>query len=321
MKRLVNLDILRGFALCGIILINIMQLVHYNMDWTPLDKGILQFLHFAVEQRFYVIFAFLFGVGFHIFISRAEARGDRPRLRFTRRLIILLVIGMIHHYFQPGEALLVYAILGFFLIPFYRVKPWVSLLIALFIIGISVGWLGIAQLETLGMFFLGKWAGQIRLFAEPERYRKGLRITQIAALVLIWPLHLSGNWILDQFGLVDISSMLSGLPVSVFYVTTLILLLRQPRIERLLTPLGNLGRMALTNYVSQTAVILLLSHLLHWPSQVHITVLMIAALFILIIQMILSSWWLSRFTMGPIEYIWRLGTYGQKPQRSSISSS
>lgn len=320
MRRLANLDILRGFALCGIILINIMQLVNYNLDRTPLDEGIQKFLYFAVEQRFYVIFAFLFGVGFHIFMTRAEARGDRPLLRFTRRLVILLMIGIIHHYFQPGEALLVYAILGFFLMPVHRAKPWVSLLLALFIIGGSAFWLGIAQLETLGMFFLGKWAGQIGLFAEPERYRKGLRITQVTSLLLIWPLHLLGNRILDQTGLVDMASTMSGLPVSVFYVTTLTLLLRHQRIERLLTPLGNLGRMALTNYLSQTAIILLLSYLLHWPSHVHITVLMISAVFILIIQMIISSWWLSRFSMGPVEYVWRLGTYGKKQRQTAAQS-
>ncbi|WP_046212771.1 DUF418 domain-containing protein [Paenibacillus wulumuqiensis] len=320
MRRLANLDILRGFALCGIILINIMQLVNYNLDKTPLDENIQKFLYFAVEQRFYVIFAFLFGVGFHIFITRAEARGDRPLIRFTRRLVILLLIGIIHHYFQPGEALLVYAILGFFLIPVHRAKPWVSLLLALIIIGGSAFWLGIAQLETLGMFFLGKWTGQIGLFAEPKRYRKGLRITQVTSLLLIWPLHLLGNRILDQTGLVDTASTLSGLPVSVFYVTTLTLLLRHQRIERLLTPLGNLGRMALTNYLSQTAMILLLSYLLHWPSQVHITVLMISAVFILIIQMIISSWWLSRFSMGPVEYVWRLATYGKKQRQTAAQS-
>lgn len=109
-KRIDTLDYLRGFALVGIIFINIYQMVPYVPVppeygfWSRLDQGLLTFVNDAVHGRFYTIFSFLFGLGFYLFVSRARARGEKANVLFVRRLLVLLVFGLVHHQFQPGEA-------------------------------------------------------------------------------------------------------------------------------------------------------------------------------------------------------------------------
>jgi hypothetical protein len=69
-KRIDMLDYLRGFALVGIIFINIYQMVPYVPVppeygfWSRLDQGLLTFVNDAVHGRFYTIFSFLIGLGF-----------------------------------------------------------------------------------------------------------------------------------------------------------------------------------------------------------------------------------------------------------------
>ena len=115
--------------------------------------------------------------------------------------------------------------------------------------------------------------------------------------------------ILNETGSVDVALAVGGLPVSVFYVTTIILLMQRSSLQRLLTPLANMGRIALTNYLLQTVIILTLAHSFHWFGNVHRSTLYLTAVLILMGQMIGSTLWLRHFKMGPIEYIWRVGTY------------
>jgi hypothetical protein len=76
-ERIQDLDVLRGFALFGIVFINIYQ----TLGMRDLPTGLALF----VQARFYVIFSLLFGIGFAIFRERATARSDRPRVPLVRR--------------------------------------------------------------------------------------------------------------------------------------------------------------------------------------------------------------------------------------------
>jgi uncharacterized protein len=76
---------------------------------------------------------------------------------------------------------------------------------------------------------------------------------------------------------------------------------------------GPLGRMALTNYLMQSLVCVALSYgygLALWWRIGAAQAMMIAAA-ILMVQLALSAWWLSRFRFGPTEWIWRRLTYGR----------
>src|SRR3982751_2676704 len=125
-ERIDIIDVLRGLAVCGILIGNMQWLSGYGMmppalaEHAPLTDRATHFLvHFFVEGKFYSIFSFLFGFGFALQIARAEDRGDTEAKVFKRRLLWLLLIGAIHAIFLwPGDILSVYAVIGFLLVLF-----------------------------------------------------------------------------------------------------------------------------------------------------------------------------------------------------------
>jgi uncharacterized membrane protein YeiB len=97
--------------------------------------------------------------------------------------------------------------------------------------------------------------------------------------------------------------------VSAFYVGLLILLLNFPIVRQILSPLKSYGRMALTNYILQTVLILVLGQALNLVD--HLTYLksLILCLSIYVIQLTFSTIWLRYFRFGPVEWVWRMLTY------------
>src|SRR5438046_6457557 len=127
-ERIEILDVLRGLAVCGILVGNMQWFSGYGMmppaiaRQSPFADQVTHFLvHFFVEGKFYSIFSFLFGFGFALQIARAEERGDSRASLFKRRLFWLLVIGLLHGVFLwAGDILSVYAFMGFLLILFRK---------------------------------------------------------------------------------------------------------------------------------------------------------------------------------------------------------
>ena len=122
------LDALRGFALFGILLANILPFsgyvfrgllppVHYA--WAALDP-MLEFLeHALVEGKFYSLFSFLFGLGFALQMRRAERSGVQALSMQKRRMAWLLVFGVAHAVLiWFGDILSTYAVFGFALLWF-----------------------------------------------------------------------------------------------------------------------------------------------------------------------------------------------------------
>jgi uncharacterized protein len=123
------LDVLRGFALLGILMDNIfgftgwgymLQATRESLSTWPAD-GILGLLELTfVKGKFYSLFSLLFGIGFSIILIRNEQRGVNPLKIFYRRLFILLLIGAAHMFFLwEGDILFLYALIGLFL-PLFR---------------------------------------------------------------------------------------------------------------------------------------------------------------------------------------------------------
>ena len=127
-ERIEILDVLRGLAVCGILIGNVQWFSGYGFmppaleAQTPVYDQVTHFLvHFFVEGKFYSIFSFLFGFGFALQIARAEERGDSHASLFKRRLFWLLIIGLLHAYLLwYGDILSVYALMGFILVLFRR---------------------------------------------------------------------------------------------------------------------------------------------------------------------------------------------------------
>jgi uncharacterized protein len=114
LERVAVLDILRGIALIG------MFMVHFNYyEATPagVDPGRLaafveNFIGLFIEERFYSIFGILFGVGFAVQLTRAEARGEPFVGRYLRRLAMLAVFGFIAEGVFGYNVLVGYAMWG-----------------------------------------------------------------------------------------------------------------------------------------------------------------------------------------------------------------
>lgn len=123
------LDVLRGFALFGVLLDNSFgfcgwgfytQAMREALPTWPAD-GLLGLLELTfVHGKFYSLFSLLFGIGFSIILIRNEQKGINPLKVFYRRLFILLLIGAAHLLLLwEGDILFLYALIGF-LLPLFR---------------------------------------------------------------------------------------------------------------------------------------------------------------------------------------------------------
>lgn len=144
-ERIQIVDILRGFALFGILFVNMtifsrpIQAFLFPLDpATPwFDRAADWLIHFLGEGKFYALFSMLFGLGLTLLMERVEGRGGRFVPLYLRRLLVLLGFGLVHAFLVwMGDILILYALLGFLLILFRKAKPrtlliWVFILLAL----------------------------------------------------------------------------------------------------------------------------------------------------------------------------------------------
>ena len=129
------IDALRGFALGGVLLVNLAYFSLYEYLPDPsraalptarFDALALQVMELLVNIKFITLFSLLFGLGFSLQMERAQADGGLKR--FVRRLLILLVIGMLHSWLVWwGDILLTYAAAGLLLVCFRRAPDWLLL--------------------------------------------------------------------------------------------------------------------------------------------------------------------------------------------------
>lgn len=127
-ERLLLLDAVRGFALGGVLLANLISFAGYYVmtpaqaDALPtagVDQAVRFGVDFLIEGKFFSLFSMLFGVGFALQQRRAEARGAPFARFFRRRMAVLLAIGLVHLFvLWHGDILALYALLGLVLVAF-----------------------------------------------------------------------------------------------------------------------------------------------------------------------------------------------------------
>lgn len=162
-ERIALVDGLRGFALLGILAVNMAlfrepiqaSFMGVAADQPLFDQIATWLVSFFATSKFYTLFSLLFGLGFSIMLTRARERGDAFVPFYLRRLLILLGFGLIHAIFiWIGDILVTYAIMGALLLIFSWVKRPRTLLIwalALFVLPLifyGLGFAGLAFLQT-----------------------------------------------------------------------------------------------------------------------------------------------------------------------------
>ena len=130
-ERMLVLDVLRGFALFGILVSNILYFSQPEGDlsdragaWIgPWDRVADWFVVLLVEAKFYPLFAILFGIGVSIQMERSSIRTGAFKTFFKRRLLVLMMFGIAHSIFLwDGDILFHYALCGVFLLLFQNRK-------------------------------------------------------------------------------------------------------------------------------------------------------------------------------------------------------
>lgn len=382
--RLFSLDMVRGFAVLGILAVNAMT---FAWPWAvvsnpPLQTGFdaeaaqgWQIMHVFFQDKMRTLFSMLFGAS--IFLIGGE-RADKARGKLLRsRLFWLAVFGLIHGLaFWFGDILLLYAWAGLFVM---LVRSWSarSLLIAgvslnLVCSGLYVGLMSLMALAppealTGAMESMG-WGGDPAKLAASIASFQGdalsVSLAQLnnwlqstpAMLIFFLPAtvalmmigmglfksgFLAGRspvWVYGLFVVAGAGSLwlvwqetsavvAAGFPfiemmtkpyntflapfVSLGYASVLILLARFG-LKLILTPLACAGRMAFTNYLTQTLIMTTIFYGgrgLGWYGQIGWPEMWMVIGGVWAAQLIWSPLWLSVFSMGPLEWGWRCLTY------------
>ncbi|CAN5337997.1 DUF418 domain-containing protein [soil metagenome] len=327
-ERIVSVDIVRGFALWGVLLINMMNFGALIPDrWPePIDQFAFWAQRFFFEMKSWRLFSFLFGFGFALQMIRASDRGARFLPMYVRRLLLLLGFGFFNWLFYFGDILTAYALLGFVLLAFRRWSPrWILVVAALLLLvdpidsairpeipsdpevaaqvaraenvagtdyreerwreamtgpvfahwGVQARHFGLiadprgqwegdeSWLLFFSMFLLGLYAGKRRIFQDSERHRVLIR------RIFLWGLPLgllamTSDWIFRDFVSAPLPPALrfakeavwayGATALSLSYAAGLVLLAQRPRWNRILSPLGAMGRTALTVYLAQSII-------------------------------------------------------------------
>jgi uncharacterized protein len=313
--RIAELDVVRGFALCGILLVNLPPMLELGIEGGALD--FYRFYEDFVQNRFFPIFSFLFGIGFGLMWLTARDRSPRPRLALLRRFAFLGILGGLHQLLQPGEALLPYALAGIvFLLPAtwiadrWRNRIAVVIGVVLLIAGVATGG-GMALIP--GLFLIGfaiGGSGFLRsVLGHPGRVAIAGALTLVITIV-----GLVGTDYLTRHVVQWINAGL-GLTMAFTYIVVLLLLMRTPAEAVLKSVFAPLGRMALSNYIGATLILVTVRiaapELARFDDHGGYVTGLLVCVAIIIVQIIVSTLWLRRFGQGPLEKLWRLVTWGR----------
>jgi uncharacterized protein len=385
--RISEVDIIRGFALFGVLWMNLFSHTWANMPEAHVASlataGVDRIIGFLGEWlaagKAQALFSMLFGFGFAILMERVEARGADATSIYLRRLAILLALGLAHLcLLWLGDILHSYALMGFLLLLTRRwpgpVVLTLGIALSLLVLpAVFIGWqllhpgeappwivaeaagaerrfallqggdfpafvaenayavwteiyaqpIGPAILAFIfGRFLIGAWIHRRGWLQDTARHAAGFR--RWAAILLVSGLLLTaarpalglaglqlGDWARRGVFL----AAFAGLVVlALGYAAAIVVLCQKEKWRGRLSGLGAVGRMALTNYVTQSLVFLFVLYgfglgLLPYFGATYCLGL---ALLVFALQIAFSRWWLERYRFGPLEWVWRSLTYGER---------
>jgi len=300
-----------------------------------------------IDQKTMALFSLLFGAGIVVFADRAEFKARRPvRLSLWRNLL-LLGIGLLHMSLWQGDVLTLYAICSPILLLLRKRSARTLYIIGGACIAVSAVTMALTQLaidpatdlgeywvdddvamsEAVELAFLLDFGGRalgmmligVGLFRQEivqgqrpaEFYRRLARIgfgVGLPLSVLGVAIHWANDWSGDVALVGAIPNILATAPLAIAYLSVITLWNQRPD-TRLHERFRAVGRMALTNYLTQTLLgLLVLDGLFEFGTlgrwQIGVFILAVWA-----VQLAWSEPWLARFRFGPFEWLWRMATY------------
>lgn len=304
------LDALRGFAIAGIVLVNIPDMTHMEANRTVLDL--------TVQTRFVPIFEFLFGIGMWFIVRGARERGLSPWPPMVLRLVALFAIGSAPGLVYPGEVLSAYAVSGLVVLPVVVLAPrWLQLGLAAAVAVTVLVLAGSSSLETPGIVLLGAAAAAYGVPVLLDRGARPVLVVFAVAVVLCVP----ALWLQDPGDprFTD-SGGRAGFVMAIGYVTGLSLLWATPVRRVIAAVLEPIGRMALTNYAVAALVAVPAGLLLGFSPSPTLAPALVLGAVLIAAQSASSRLWLRHFRLGPIEWVWRAVTWRTWPRPTGLPS-
>lgn len=389
--RIQSLDFLRGFAILGILIMNIQSFsmpgaAYLNPmaygDMTGLNKWVWMLSHIFADQKFMTIFSILYGAGIVLVTQKAESKTGRSARLHYSRTFWLLIIGLIHaHLIWYGDILVIYAVCAVFAYLMRKVRPSILLVLGLLLIAVHTliyGFFGTTMeqwppeglemarqswipetdqmqheiaavtgtlseqiaknsstavfMETLvflmvflwragGLMLVGmalyKW-GVLTAQRSARFYRKGL----LTSWIIGFPIVIYGVYRNNQADWSFEFSMYLGsqfnywgsLFVGMGYICVIMLLSKSKRLSGLVSRFAAVGQMALTNYILQSVICVLIFFGIGLGlfGQLERTSQFLIVLGVWALQVLWSRPWLEKYRFGPLEWVWRSLTYGKK---------
>ncbi|MCP4960286.1 MAG: DUF418 domain-containing protein [Actinomycetia bacterium] len=319
---------------------------------TWLDWFIGGFGEIFFDQKFMGLFSMLFGTGIVLFADRASVKGLRAGRLSLWRNFLLLLIGLAHASLWDGDVLVVYAVCAPLLVVLRNLSARVLFIagaLAMLVSPVGAAWVqttidatgeGLGEywgdtgtmsdavglwlitdffFRALGMMLIGVGAyrtGFLKGNAGDDCYRRSARW----GLGLGLPLSAAGfafvavnNFEPDVAVIGSIPNTVATVPV-VFGYTSLITLWHRRTLERPFNErVRAVGRMALTNYLSQTVLGILILRGLFNPADLNRMLLVLFMVGVWALQLWWSRAWLARHRYGPAEWVWRVATYRRLP--------
>jgi len=176
------------------------------------------------------------------------------------------------------------------------------------------------RLDTiLGMSMFGVWLSRIEYFTKSDRFAKTYIFVFVISLISSSIFYLGSDAIKDVLGISSwimeaVFSSIANLSYVVFSVSAVVLLYQIGLFKAILNVFAPIGRMSLTVYMFQSFIFvpLFYGYGLGLYETIGQTVSFWAAVVLWIIQMVLAQVWMKQFYYGPLEWIWRMLTFGDR---------
>ena len=362
-ERIAIVDILRGWALLAVVLVNYSIFYSFQANVrVPADDVLSRMLKGIVQVFFqgkgWPLLALLFGYGFSVALANITAKGLGPFAFFGRRMLWLLVIGVVNCALYYGDVLKDYAVVGLIIMTCHRVSgkqalylsavcffsfpaliawskglpyqnPVSSPDLALYLSQnpVDVLWFGLKfgahvslsvsklcdwNLVMLTCAFAGMCAHRLNVFgnleAKTQQVKRVLWLSLAFTVTSAAVRKVGARWDLDSCYEIDMWFFLGQM---VFFAAGICWVYATGRLTPVFGALQVVGRMTLTNYVTQNVIALIafsgagfgLLHGMRYSQHIALALAVFAA------QIWFSTWWLSRYRHGPVEWLWRTLCY------------
>ncbi|WP_181349179.1 DUF418 domain-containing protein [Thalassobacillus sp. CUG 92003] len=172
----------------------------------------------------------------------------------------------------------------------------------------------ILMMSLLPMFLFGMYVHRKRWLHEPEQHQQTLKKWTVITL-LIFIVFKAGPYVFGNPQWVYLlQDNVGGTASALFYMFAITLLFQRESAKRVLLPFTYVGRMSLTNYITQSLVSYGLFYSVGFGLYGHVPPWMCVLIVILVfsLQIMMSRVWLKVYRYGPLEWLWRTLTYGRK---------